>query len=116
MTENIMTNTYTYEMTRIAIAAAIVALAFALLVPYDAHAKAKGDTIGAPTKPMTTGMSRADMADSNLLPAFFYDASMAKSTMATSTEKMTRAEKRAAIRELKAEIKRLQKILRSLSK
>lgn len=111
-----MTTRYTYEMTKLAIAAAIIATALALLIPHEANAKAKGDNVGAPVKEMTTGTSRADIADGLMPPAYFYRASMATSTMATSTEKMTRAEKRAAIKELKAEIKRLQKILRSLTR
>lgn len=111
-----MTTRYTYEMTKLAIAAAIVAMALALLTPHEARAKAKGDSVGAPVKEMTTGTSRAEMAESTMPPAFFYRASMASSTMATSTEKMTRAEKRAAIKELKAEIKRLQRELRKLTR
>lgn len=107
---------YTEEMTRIAIIAGIVAIALALMLPHEARAKAKGDNVGAPVKEMTTGTSRADIADGLIPPAYFYRASMASSTMATSTEKMTRAEKRAAIKELKAEIKRLQKLVRSLTR
>ena len=103
-------------MTKLAILAAIVATAFILLMPSYAHAKAKGDNVGAPVKEVTTGASRADIADGLIPPAYFYRASMASSTMATSTEKMTKAEKRAAIKELRAEIKRLQKLVRSLTR
>lgn len=103
-------------MTRAAIIALIVALAaiITLMMPTRAHAKATGDTVGAPKKETTTGTSRADMVDAVMPPAYFF--STTATTTATSTEKMTKKEKRAHLKALKAEIKRLEKLIRELKK
>jgi hypothetical protein len=115
--ENTRYNEFMTRATIIALIAAIAAL-IALMTPEYAHAKAQGDSIGAPTKAQTTGASRADMADAPLIPAYFYSAESANSatTTATSTERMTRAEKRAHLKALKAEIKRLEKIIKELKR
>lgn len=115
--------TYTYDMTKFAIVAAIAAMALALLLPMSVHAKAKGDTIGASTKPVLTGTSRADMADAITPTAFYYEAS----TTATSTAKSTGTAKATAkpsvssydeqrIELLKQQIALLQQLIKLLSK
>lgn len=91
-------------MKTLAILAAIVALAIAMLVPHNAHAKAKGDTIGAP---INTTMTGAAMAKLNAVDA---------PPTATTTHKLTRMEKRARIAELKREIRVLKAELKKLTK
>lgn len=103
-------------MTRAILIALIVALV-AFLIPQKAGAKAQGDSVGAPKKEQTTGTTKGDPVPATLIPAYYYSVDALKaSTTATSTEKMTKKEKREHIKALKAEIKRLEKLIRELKK
>ena len=110
------TNIYTSDMTKLAtIVAAVLAFLMVWLsfAPATVHAKAQGDTIGAPKATVMTGAASAKLnaIDAPVAPARVYSTEVSK-----TTHKLTKSEKRAAIRELKAEIKRLQKEVKRLSK
>ncbi len=104
-------------MKTLAVIAAIAAILLTLLLPVSARAKAHGDTIGAYTKETPTGTSRADMAEATSTPPTITKTGAAvATTTATTTEKLTKSEERAKIRALKAEIKRLMKLIEELKK
>jgi hypothetical protein len=64
-------------MKQISIAVAIAGLLILLMYPVSTHGKAKGDTIGAPTREFATGTNKGD----DVVMA----TSTGKSVMATST-------------------------------
>lgn len=103
-------------MTKLATIAATAAMALALLMPIYAHAKAQGDTIGAPMKPVMTGTSRADMADAPAQPTYTTTVAVKDAAIAAATTTPTRAQQHAQIKKLMAEVARLEKLLKSLSK
>lgn len=103
--------TYTYDMRKIAVLVAIAGLLILLMYPVSTRAKAQGDTVGAPVKEFTTGTNKAE-AVATTTKALTGTASI----KATTTEKMTAKQERALIRELKAEIKRLQKLIKELTR
>lgn len=110
---------YTYDMRKIAIAAAFVLLAYLAMMPAIARAKPMGDTIGAPTKDAVDMRYTKDelpalLPAAPVLPIDTGTVLATSSATTTPATTLTTSEQIALLQELLAQLIELRALLLAL--